>query len=68
MSRTAKPFRELPSFRFVGVSDYTRNASQDPADTVIFDLELDAWTARAFKGASVADISSLKSERRLARR
>lgn len=53
----------VSGFQFVGVSDYTRGASADPADIVTFDLALEDWLGKAFQGASIGDIAELRRER-----
>jgi hypothetical protein len=54
-------------FSFYGVGDYTRGASQDPAETVLFDMALDSWIGKGFAGMSVADVSGLRKERQASR-
>lgn len=57
-------FKAERGFTLQGVGDYTRWASQDPADIVTFDLELESWLAKGFQGMDVAEVSGLRRERR----
>jgi hypothetical protein len=66
-TKNASAFVGHQSFRLVGVSDYSRTASSDPADIVTFDLQLDEWLRKGFQGMSVADVSALRKERQESR-
>jgi hypothetical protein len=57
----------VSAFNYVGVSDYSRMASSDPADIVTFDLALEDWLGRAFQGAHIGDIAELRNERKASR-